>query len=123
MLIGNLYLRGGGDPCFGSAPGRPRSPTGSSLDEGLREVTGRVVGDESAFDSLRGTPSEGYRTTSEVGPLSALTFNRGRSGKRRPYFQVNPARFAAREFDRGAAPPRRGHRRRAARPAARRRRR
>jgi len=70
------------------------------LDQGLREVTGRVIGDESAFDSLRGPPSEGYRTTSEVGPLSALTFNRGRSGSGRPYFQVNPARFAARQLER-----------------------
>ncbi len=57
-----------------------------------------MVGDESAFDGLRGTISEGYRVTSEVGPLSALTFNRGRSGKRRPWFQKSPARFAAREF-------------------------
>ena len=38
-----------------------------------------MIGDESAFDSLRGPPSEGYRDHLEVGPLSALTFNRGRS--------------------------------------------
>ncbi|MDP9135269.1 MAG: D-alanyl-D-alanine carboxypeptidase/D-alanyl-D-alanine-endopeptidase, partial [Actinomycetota bacterium] len=99
VLIGNLYLRGGGDPSFGSRQAAELADR-LVLDEGLREVTGRVIGDETAFDSLRGPPSEGYRTTFEVGPLSALTFNRGRSGKRRPYFQVNPARFAAREFDR-----------------------
>ena len=99
VLIGNLYLRGGGDPSFGSRQAAALADR-LVLDEGLREVTGRVIGDETAFDSLRGPPSEGYRTTFEVGPLSALTFNRGRSGKRRPYFQVNPARFAAREFDR-----------------------
>ncbi|HYH88299.1 MAG TPA: D-alanyl-D-alanine carboxypeptidase/D-alanyl-D-alanine-endopeptidase [Solirubrobacteraceae bacterium] len=99
VLIGDLYLRGGGDPSFGS---RQAGELADRLvtHEGLREVTGRVIGDESAFDSLRGPPSEGYRTTFHVGPLSALTFNRGRSGKRRPYFQVSPARFAAREFDR-----------------------
>ena len=70
------------------------------LDSGLREITGRVIGDESAFDSLRGPPSEGYRTTSEVGPLSALTFNRGRTGARRPYWQKRPPLFAARAFER-----------------------
>jgi D-alanyl-D-alanine carboxypeptidase/D-alanyl-D-alanine-endopeptidase (penicillin-binding protein 4) len=97
VLIGNLYLKGGGDPGFNS---RAAAALADALyfDHGLREVTGRVIGDESAFDSLRGTISEGYRVTSEVGPLSALTFNRGRSGKRRPWYQASPARFAAREF-------------------------
>ena len=70
------------------------------LDYGLREITGRVIGDESAFDSLRGPPSEGYRTTNEVGPLSALTFNRGRTGARGPYWQKRPPLFAARAFER-----------------------
>ena len=98
VLIGDLYLRGGGDPSFGTRQAAALADE-LVLDGGLREVTGRVVGDESAFDSLRGTISEGYRVTSEVGPLSALTFNRGRSGLRRPWFQKNPARFAAREFD------------------------
>jgi serine-type D-Ala-D-Ala carboxypeptidase/endopeptidase (penicillin-binding protein 4) len=74
------------------------------LDLGLREVTGRVVGDESAFDSLRGPPSEGYRTSGWVGPLSALTYNRGRTGRRWPYWQsappLNAARALARELAR-----------------------
>ena len=99
VLIGNLYLKGGGDPSFGSRQAGELADD-LVLDQGLREVTGRVIGDESAFDSLRGTISEGYRVTSEVGPLSALTFNRGRSGRRRPWFQTRPARFAAREFER-----------------------
>ena len=43
-------------------------------------------------------PSSGFRLTSEVGPLSALTFNRGRSGRRSPYWQGRPARFAAAAF-------------------------
>jgi D-alanyl-D-alanine carboxypeptidase/D-alanyl-D-alanine-endopeptidase (penicillin-binding protein 4) len=62
-------------------------------------VEGRVIGDESAFDAFRGPPSEGYRTTSEVGPLSALAFNHGRTGKRFPYFQSSPAAFAAQQFE------------------------
>ena len=58
------------------------------------------MGDESAFDGRRGPPSSGYRLTSEVGPLSALSFNQGRTGMRRPYFQVSPALFAAQAFQR-----------------------
>jgi D-alanyl-D-alanine carboxypeptidase/D-alanyl-D-alanine-endopeptidase (penicillin-binding protein 4) len=99
VLIGNLYLRGGGDPYFGERQAAELADR-LVLDTGLREITGRVIGDESAFDSLRGPPSEGYRTTNEVGPLSALTFNRGRTGARRPYWQTSPPLFAARAFAR-----------------------
>ncbi len=99
VLIGNLYLRGGGDPYFGERQAAELADQ-LVLDTGLREITGRVIGDESAFDSLRGPPSEGYRTTNEVGPLSALTFNRGRTGARRPYWQKSPPLFAARAFER-----------------------
>jgi D-alanyl-D-alanine carboxypeptidase/D-alanyl-D-alanine-endopeptidase (penicillin-binding protein 4) len=45
-------------------------------------------------------PSSGFRLTSDVGPLSALTFNRGRSGRSYPYWQQRPARFAAAAFAR-----------------------
>jgi D-alanyl-D-alanine carboxypeptidase/D-alanyl-D-alanine-endopeptidase (penicillin-binding protein 4) len=99
VLIGNLYLRGGGDPNFGERQAAELADE-LVLDNGLREITGRVIGDESAFDSLRGPPSEGYRTTNEVGPLSALTFNRGRTGARRPFWQRSPPLFAARAFTR-----------------------
>ena len=99
VLIGNLYLRGGGDPNFGERQAAELADE-LVLDSGLREITGRVIGDESAFDSLRGPPSEGYRTTNEVGPLSALTFNRGRTGARRPFWQRSPPLVAARAFAR-----------------------
>src|SRR5262249_36991597 len=67
-------------------------------DAGLTRIEGRVIGDESAFDAFRGPPSEGYRTSSEVGPLSALSFNHGRTGLRAPYFQATPAKFTAEAF-------------------------
>jgi serine-type D-Ala-D-Ala carboxypeptidase/endopeptidase (penicillin-binding protein 4) len=98
VLIGNLYLRGGGDPYFADRQAAELADR-LVLDTGLREITGRVIGDESAFDSLRGPPSEGYRTSNWVGPLSALTFNRGRSGGR-PYWQKRPPLYAARAFER-----------------------
>jgi serine-type D-Ala-D-Ala carboxypeptidase/endopeptidase (penicillin-binding protein 4) len=98
VLAGNLYIHGGGDPTFGT---RQLSQLADELvlEQGLHQVTGGVIGDDSAFDRLRGPASEGYRATTEVGgSLSALTFNRGRTGKRRPYFQANPGRFVARAF-------------------------
>jgi serine-type D-Ala-D-Ala carboxypeptidase/endopeptidase (penicillin-binding protein 4) len=97
-LTGNVYLRGGGDPTFGTSAASQLA--GQLKSAGLREVTGRVMGDESAFDGRRGPPSSGYAMTSEVGPLSALSFDHGRTGKRRPYFQVSPALFAAQAFQR-----------------------
>ena len=62
---GDLYLRGGGDPTFGSRTFTRRSYGGGSTVEGLAaalenagidRVTGRILGDESRFDSLRGGP-------------------------------------------------------------------
>ena len=97
VLEGDLYLRGGGDPSFGRAEARglARVLAGS----GLTYVTGRVIGDESRFDALRGGPGSGYATSFWVGPLSGLPFNHGMTLGRRPKFQRQPARYAAKRFD------------------------
>jgi len=97
VLAGDLYLRGNGDPSFDA---KAAGLLADILIErtGLTEVQGRVIGDESVFDGLRGPPSEGFRTSSYVGPLSALTFNRGFTGQRRPLFQASPPKFAAHAF-------------------------
>jgi D-alanyl-D-alanine carboxypeptidase/D-alanyl-D-alanine-endopeptidase (penicillin-binding protein 4) len=96
VIEGNLYLRGDGDPTFGTfGAARLAEQLGAA---GVVEVTGRVRGDETAFDGRRGVPSSGFRLTSDVGPLSALTFNRGVSGRRSPFWQRRPARFAAAAF-------------------------
>jgi serine-type D-Ala-D-Ala carboxypeptidase/endopeptidase (penicillin-binding protein 4) len=97
VVEGDLYLRGGGDPSFGRAEARglARVLAGS----GLTRVTGRVVGDESRFDALRGGPGSGYATSFWVGPLSGLPFNHGKTLGRRPQFQRQPARYAAQRFD------------------------
>ncbi len=89
---GDLYLHGGGDPTFGST-GFIRSHyggVGASVMtlvtqlvrvDGIRHVTGSVLGDESMLDSLRGEPSSGYAPDPFLeGTLSALAFNRGESG-------------------------------------------
>src|SRR5438105_4001152 len=67
---GALYLRGGGDPTFGSATyDRDSYGTGAAVDDlgqqladaGIQRVEGPVVGDESYFDGLRGgDPEDGY---------------------------------------------------------------
>ena len=41
-------------------------------------MPGSIVGDESLFDSLRGTPATGYAPAVDVeGELSALAYDRG----------------------------------------------
>lgn len=97
-VSGNLVLRGGGDPTLDA--GALSALAGQIAQGGLQRVTGRVIGDESEFDAFRGVPSSNFRLTSEVGPLSALSYNRGRTGQARPYYQSSPARFAAQAFER-----------------------
>jgi D-alanyl-D-alanine carboxypeptidase/D-alanyl-D-alanine-endopeptidase (penicillin-binding protein 4) len=98
VVTGNVYLRGGGDPTFGR--GEARRLANVLAGSGLTEVTGRVIGDESHFDGLRGGPASGWRTSTWVGPLSALSFNRGLTVTRHPSFQRQPALYAAQQFER-----------------------
>jgi D-alanyl-D-alanine carboxypeptidase/D-alanyl-D-alanine-endopeptidase (penicillin-binding protein 4) len=105
---GNLYLRGGGDPTFGSSGfisahyggvGTSVSGLAQQLVQqvGIHSVTGAVLGDESMFDSLRGEPSSHYAFDPFLeGTLSALAFNRGESGS--AHGAHAPAAWAAREL-------------------------
>src|SRR3954447_9465183 len=102
---GDLYLRGGGDPTFGTAAFTTRGYGSTAnvealaaqlAEAGFTRVTGRVYGDESLFDSLRGGPDSGYRTSPWVGPLSALDINHGYGTRG---FLANPALFAAQKLD------------------------
>jgi D-alanyl-D-alanine carboxypeptidase/D-alanyl-D-alanine-endopeptidase (penicillin-binding protein 4) len=98
---GDLYLRGGGDPTFGSSGFNDLyehgyGPTVTQLvarlrDDGIRRVTGRVIGDASLFDSRPGVPSSGFAPDlGDIGgELSALTYDHGLSGK------LTPGAFAA----------------------------
>jgi serine-type D-Ala-D-Ala carboxypeptidase/endopeptidase (penicillin-binding protein 4) len=96
-LTGFLYLRGGGDPTFGSASyAASNYGTGATVEDlarglfnaGLRSVQGSVVGDENFFDRLRGTAPYGFRRAGDIeGVLSGLSFNRG--------FQTDPPLYAA----------------------------
>jgi D-alanyl-D-alanine carboxypeptidase/D-alanyl-D-alanine-endopeptidase (penicillin-binding protein 4) len=105
---GNLYLRGGGDPTFGSSSfiASHYDGIGASVStlvtqlvrtDGIHRITGSVLGDESYFDSLRGEPSSDYEFDPFLeGTLSGLAFNRGESGAERgPH---TPAAYAAHEL-------------------------
>jgi D-alanyl-D-alanine carboxypeptidase/D-alanyl-D-alanine-endopeptidase (penicillin-binding protein 4) len=96
-IAGDVVLRGGGDPTFDAKD--ISTLAGQLARAGLDRIDGRVIGDESAFDAFRGPPSSAFRLTSDVGPLSALSYDHGRTGRRRPYWQASPARFAAQEFE------------------------
>lgn len=105
---GSLYLRGGGDPTFGSRSFTARAYGGGATVEelaalleeaGIERVTGRIYGDESRHDSLRGGPDSGYSVSVWVGPLSALSFNRGLANDRGSAYQVTPPAFAAARLD------------------------
>ncbi len=108
MWEGNLYLRGGGDPTFGSTSfirayyggiGSSVSTLATQLvrTAGIHSITGRVLGDESAFDSKRGEPSSNYAPDPFLeGTLSALAFNRGAVGHE--HSAHAPAAYAAREL-------------------------
>ncbi|MGO9320406.1 MAG: D-alanyl-D-alanine carboxypeptidase/D-alanyl-D-alanine-endopeptidase, partial [Solirubrobacteraceae bacterium] len=106
---GSLYLRGGGDPTFGSTSfihshyggvGASVSALVSQLvgTDGIHRVTGSIEGDESYFDALRGEPSSNYAWDPFLeGTLSALAFNRGETGHQtNPPTPNAPAAFAAR---------------------------
>jgi serine-type D-Ala-D-Ala carboxypeptidase/endopeptidase (penicillin-binding protein 4) len=106
---GSLFLRGGGDPTFGSRRFTRRNYGGGATVEaiaaslsalGIERVDGRVYGDESRFDALRGGPDSYFRTSVWVGPLSALAYNRGLKTESGRGFQRSPARFAAGRLDR-----------------------
>jgi D-alanyl-D-alanine carboxypeptidase/D-alanyl-D-alanine-endopeptidase (penicillin-binding protein 4) len=105
---GNLYLRGGGDPTFGSSTYTRRFYGGGATVQqlaklidraGVQRVTGRVLGDESRQDSLRGGPDSGFGVSIWVGPLSALAYNRGLANEGGSAFQTNPPAFAAARLD------------------------
>jgi len=107
---GTLYLKGGGDPTFGSAGfDRAAYGTGATVQrlvanliarQRITGVRGRVIGDESYFDSLRGTPATGYATDlpDVEGELSALAYDRGFADFAGTIPQAQPALYAAQQL-------------------------
>jgi D-alanyl-D-alanine carboxypeptidase/D-alanyl-D-alanine-endopeptidase (penicillin-binding protein 4) len=106
---GNLYLRGGGDPTFGTSSfidshyggqGAAVSTLVTQLvrTDGIHHIIGDIEGDETYFDSLRGEPSSDFGPDPFLeGTLSGLAFNRGATGSYggKPH---SPAAYAAHEL-------------------------
>jgi D-alanyl-D-alanine carboxypeptidase/D-alanyl-D-alanine-endopeptidase (penicillin-binding protein 4) len=110
VWLGDLYLRGGGDPTFGDDTfnrlwnhglGASAGHLIAQLHgEGITRVTGRVIPDESLFDPARGGPSSNFApdVADLGGQLSALTYDHGAtSGPGAPGLFSPPA-FAVNEL-------------------------
>jgi len=90
VLDGDVYVRGGGDPTLTSAD--IARLAASLRASGIRQITGRVRGDESAFDKRRGGRGwKRYFVGGESPPLSALVVDRARG-----WPALSPALLAAR---------------------------
>ncbi|MDQ5894238.1 MAG: D-alanyl-D-alanine carboxypeptidase [Actinomycetota bacterium] len=109
-LDGNLYLKGGGDPSFGTGAFLDSylAGVGTEVEKlaiqvrraGIKRVTGRVFADDTIFDRLRGVADSGYATSPWIGPLSGLSFNAGYTSSSLSQFSSDPARLAARTLAR-----------------------
>ena len=107
---GTLYLKGGGDPTFGSASfDQATYGTGATMRQlvsNLVQAThitglqGQIVGDGSYFDGLRGTPATGFATDlpDVEGELGGLIFNRGFADFYGTAPQSHPVLYAAQRF-------------------------
>jgi D-alanyl-D-alanine carboxypeptidase/D-alanyl-D-alanine-endopeptidase (penicillin-binding protein 4) len=105
VLRGSLYLVGAGDPALASPTfsRRFRGGLGTNLfalvrsvtAAGISRVTGRLYGDDTVFDRLRGVADSGFATSPYVGPLSGLQFNSGFADSDASRFASDPARVAA----------------------------
>jgi serine-type D-Ala-D-Ala carboxypeptidase/endopeptidase (penicillin-binding protein 4) len=106
IWTGDLYLRGAGDPALGSdGYNQARYSGGTSVEAladqiaalGITRVAGAIVGDESRWDSFRGTAYSAFAGSGDIGgPLTALSYNHARGADGR--FQINPPVYAAARF-------------------------
>jgi D-alanyl-D-alanine carboxypeptidase/D-alanyl-D-alanine-endopeptidase (penicillin-binding protein 4) len=91
VVHGNLYLLGGGDPLLRLPSFAAVVPGGDPVytnvtqlvtlleADGVRQVTGSVVGNDGRYDTLRDVPGwpSRYAAEGDVGPLSALGIDDG----------------------------------------------
>ena len=103
-IASDVWLVGGGDPLLGSKeyeasyPDQPRAFTDLGLvadqlvGPGIRKIEGSVLGDDTRYDAERYLPSwkVGYRTSGNMGSLSALSFDDGFVSWRPRAFVVSP---------------------------------
>ena len=88
-LKGDLYLIGDGDPTLGSAGIADLADDVRRA--GIKRVSGRVYGDDSIFDRLRGVADSNYGPSPYIAPLSGLVYDGST-------YDEDPAKEAARAF-------------------------
>jgi D-alanyl-D-alanine carboxypeptidase/D-alanyl-D-alanine-endopeptidase (penicillin-binding protein 4) len=89
VLDGDLYLVGDGDPSLNDVALK-KLARDLTTKAGLKRVTGRIRGDESVFDTRRGSYDSRYEPDSDLGGwLGGLTWGHGRA------FPGGPATVAA----------------------------
>ncbi len=110
VLHGSLYLKGGGDPTLGSPAFYNSYLAGLGTNifalvpqlkrAGIKQVTGRLYGDDTIFDRKRGVADSNYATSVYIGPLSGLDFNSGFAGNTSSsHFSSEPAKLATQTLD------------------------
>ena len=107
-FVGTIFLRGGGDPTFGSSSFDHRMyHAGSTVQRlaidlrqaGVRRIQGAILGDESYFDRLRGGPDSGYGPNLETeGSLSALSYDAGFTNLQENQLDADPPLVATQAF-------------------------
>jgi len=110
VLHGSLYLQGGGDPALGTPAFYDSYLAGLGTNifalvpqlkrAGIKQVTGRLYGDDTIFDRKRGVADSHYATSVEIGPLSGLDYNSGFAGNTSSsHFSSDPAKLATQTLD------------------------
>lgn len=110
VLHGSLYLQGGGDPALGTPAFYNSYLAGLGTNifalvpqlkrAGIKQVTGRLYGDDTIFDRKRGVADSNYATSVYIGPLSGLDFNSGFAGNTSSsHFSSDPAKLATQTLD------------------------
>jgi D-alanyl-D-alanine carboxypeptidase/D-alanyl-D-alanine-endopeptidase (penicillin-binding protein 4) len=110
VLHGSLYLQGGGDPTLGTPSFYDSYLAGLGTNifalvpqlkrAGIKQVTGRLYGDDTIFDRKRGVLDSGYATSQYIGPLSGLDLNSGFAGNTSSsHFSSEPAKLATQTLD------------------------
>ena len=107
-FTGNLYLRGGGDPTFGSgsfdhvmygAGATVQTLAANLRSVGVKRIHGRIIGDASYFDSRRGGPDTGYQASIETeGSLSGLAYDAGFTNLQETQLDANQPLVATQAF-------------------------
>ena len=87
VYTGNLFLKGFGDPSLSTTAyqshvlhlrtSRLSDFVTALRNAGVKKIVGRVVGDDSYFDTVRAVSSWKPGMTDDCGPLSALSLNEG----------------------------------------------